>query len=612
MRLLTFLSALIALIALFRLPPVLAARDAYAPLAKQLPPQIAHEMRLSGVKGLSIAVVAGQDLVFSRGFGYADEARRIPAGPQTVYRVGSVSKAVTSFMAAKLVRERKMALDGDIRQLVPDFSMRSRSPGAPPVTPRMLMAHHSGLPSDVLAGMWTERPATLTEYIPSLAEESVAGPPVEQFRYSNVGYSLLGRAMENVTGLPFARAAREALFSPLGMGRSSFVLDETVSPRLAKGYTAGREVPSPALRDQPAGSLYSTAEDLSLLLRAVLAERANAAQGQGEDAATGAGRGLTSARDAASPRRTGLFEPGTLDETFKPQFPGLPLDFGLETGLGWMLSGMTLTDGRALAWHGGAALPYQAFWAVLPDDGIGVVILANTNEAAHFLPRLALKAASLALEAKTGVRLPPEPKTRRLKAAKPDPAELARVEGTYAATGARLGRVWREGDGLRMWLWDREVELSSAGRGVFLPREEQLFGLLSRAKPDVRLEFKRAAGHDALVLLGNPMPAPFGRVEPAPIPEAWTGRLGRWVTKSRGDMIEYRSLEIAVHDGVLAVRIGTAAGAEGAPESFAWHGLVPVSDGEAVIAGLGTGTGQAVRAVPGGLRHSGYVFTRER
>lgn len=602
-----FLALALAALLIFAAPghtasaaPGRATPDAYAQLKRQLPAFIAREMSLSGVKGLSIAVISGRDLVFSRGFGYADEARRIPAGPETVYRVGSVSKAVTSFVAAKLVREGRMALDGDIRTLVPEFSIRSRYPGAPPITPRMLMAHRSGLPSDVLAGMWTNHPVTLAGFIPTLAEESMAGPPVEQFRYSNVGYSLLGRAIENVTERPFAQAAREALFAPLGMRHSSFVLDEATSPHLAKGYMAGREVPSPALRDLPAGSLYSTAEDLSLLLRAVLAERAGASVSGGNP------------RPQTGPGVTDVFTPGTLDETFKPQFSGLPLDFGLETGLGWMLSGMSLTDGRALAWHGGAALPYQAFWAVLPADGVGVVILANTNEASHFLPRLALKAVSLALEAKSGVRLPPEPRPQRYRPARPDPAELARVEGIYAATGARLGRIWREGTGLRMWLWDREVTLTSAGRGVFLPREEQLFGLISRVSPDVRLEFRQAAGRDALVLLGNPMPAPFGRIGPAPIPKAWAERMGRWVTKSRGDSIEYRSIEIAVHDGVLAARIGTAAGVEGAPESFAWHGLTAVSDGEAVIAGLGTGTGSAVRAVPDGLYHSGYVFTRER
>ena len=561
----------------------MAAPDAYAPVTKRLTATIKREMAVNKVKGLSIALVDDQRVVWSRGFGYADEAAKVLATVDTVYRAGSISKVLTSMRAMQLREAGRLDIDADVRRVLPDFSVHSRF-GDKPITARMLMTHHSGLPTDVVAGMWTENPDTLAQFVPKIARESLASAPATEFRYSNVAYSLLGRMIETLDSKEFARSMQDGLLGPLGMNDSSYVMNARLWPRYAKGYQGDHEADRPTLRDQPTGALFTTVTDMGRFLSAVFAQ----------------GRGVVS--------------PGTLREMSRVQFPGLPLDFGHEMGLGWMLSGVRLKGGQPLVWHGGAALPFQAFCAMLPGEKLGVVILSNTQEASHFLSTLGIEALDLALEAKTGIKptpVPP-PATPLPVAVKED--GLARVVGAYATFSSLLGNVWQDAQGLRMWLWDRTVELEPVkgeeGRLTFLPRKEALFGLATQVMPDLSLEFTQAAGRDVLVLRGHAMPYPFEKMTPRPIPQAWKDRLGVYVTDQQGRGISYRSLELLELNGLLVAKIGVSNGMPDSPAAQSLFPLVPVSDDEAVIGGIGTGSGGVVRAEHGGLYHSGYDFRR--
>lgn len=552
--------------------------DAYSAMKTKLSKYIRKEMSLNSVKGLSIAVVDGQRVVWSQGFGYADEAAKVPAGPDTVYRAGSISKVVTSMHVLQLVQAGRLGLDDDMRAHVPEFSIRNRFADTPPITPRMIMSHHSGLPTDVVAGMWAEHPMTLAEYIPTLARESMAAPPATEWRYSNVAFSLLGRMIENIEGRGFAEAMRLGLLEPLGMRDSSYVLTAPLARRFSTGYRGGKPAPSPTLRDQPTGSLYCTVEDLSRFMSAVFADGA------------------------------GVIPPDGLRESLHAQLEGLPLDFGHRQGLGWMLSGLTLADGRPVAWHGGTAIPFQAFLAVEPDLKLGVAILANSEEASRFASTLAVKALDLAAEVKTGRAAPLPPRPAKPKAVELSRDQLAAYTGDYATLAGQLGSVWLDGGDLKMWLWDRTVDLMPLGNGKFLPRQEAMFGLATRAMPELSLEYRRVDGREALVLFGHPMPIPFEKISHRPVPEAWLRRLGAYSTDAPGEGICYKGIELALKDGLLTAAITVSTGVEGVPTAKAVFPLVPVSDDEAVIGGMGTGTGAVVRAEGNGLYHSGYDF----
>ena len=172
-------------------PTNIASGD-YVPAKQYLSAVIKQDMAKHDVKGLSIALIDDQKVVWVEGFGYADVANQVPATADTVYRIGSISKVLTATEIMRLAEQGKVDLDKAVTAYVPEFSIQNRFADSKPITLRALLAHHSGLPSDVLKGMWVDHPVSLTEYIMALHEESLASPP--QLLYKG-GSPVRGRAM---------------------------------------------------------------------------------------------------------------------------------------------------------------------------------------------------------------------------------------------------------------------------------------------------------------------------------------------------------------------------------------------------------------------------------
>ncbi|WP_243312169.1 serine hydrolase domain-containing protein [Fundidesulfovibrio agrisoli] len=586
MRRIVFTAALLAFAASLTLcPAARAARGTFTGV-KELEAEIRKNMSRYDIKGLSIAVVDDQHVLWAQAYGWADEAKGVPAELDTIFRMGSISKVVSSAHVMQLAEAGLVDLDADIRAYVPEFSIRSRFGPDPHITPRMLMSHHSGLPTDVVAGMWSEHPQALAAYIPSLAQESMAAPPAKLWRYSNVGFSLLGRMVEKVEGMGFDQAMRWSLLEPLGMASSSYVMTPELSPRYSQGYSGGKEAPRPALRDMPAGSLYSTAPDMAAFIQAMLA---------------GGG-------DVLSHR---FFR-----QMVTPQFPGLPLDFEFQMGLGFMLSGLNLSDGSRLIWHAGTALPFQAFMAMEPNRKLGVVVMANTQEAAHFISDLAVKALELAAASRPGAGARPVPGSRvfRPEAFRPEkltPEELATYAGDYAGEGGLLSTIRLVDGVLKASVEGRDVELTPARGGLLrLQAEKSLLPLLPKAGQEEYLEHMHPDGLDVLVLRGRARPVPLVKLQNKTIPAAWMARQGVYAASGECAGLCYKALALTVRDGQLMAVLGVSLPGGDAPAIPAVTPLVPLGDDQAVVAGLGIGSGATLRAEEDGLYYSGYHFKR--
>ncbi len=271
------------------------------------------------VKGLSIALVDGDQVVWQTGFGVADEKNRTPATSDTLYRVDSVSKVVTAVEVMRLLGQGGLGLDEPLSQALPDFFIHSRFHHSKPITLRSLLAHHSGMPAAYQQGMWVENPESLAQLIEDLKQDYLATPPQSFYKYSDLDYSLLGRLIEIQTRRPFAQAMRDGLLMPLGMDSSTFDLNPMVRERMAKGYQNGNETPPLYLRDIPSGGMVSSADDMARFIRFLF---------------TG---------------KPALVPPQILGSMYQEQFPGLPLDFGHHIGLGWMLNGLDFDGSQDLA-----------------------------------------------------------------------------------------------------------------------------------------------------------------------------------------------------------------------------------------------------------------------
>jgi CubicO group peptidase (beta-lactamase class C family) len=545
---------------------------------------IPEQMAKFNTEGLSIAIVDDQQIIWMRGFGFADVAGNKPASAQTVYRIGSISKLFTATEVMKLAETGKLDIDQPLNAYIHNFNIGNRFPNSAPMTLRAMLAHHSGLPSDYLKGMWVQHPESLAQLVTDLNQDELAAPPQTQYKYSNLDYSLLGRTIELTTHENFPDAMQHGLLNPLGMTHSSFLLTSELRELYSKKYRDGKEIATPRLRDQPAGSMLSNVADMSQFIKFVFADgRADGQQ---------------------------LIRPDSLKQMFTPQFPGLPLDFGYQVGLGWMLSGIDVPGAKQVAWHDGFYPPFISSLLLLPKQKLGVVVLANSEEAKNFVDQVAIKAMELALQAKYGIPLPPTEAPAKIKAVALSPQTLEHYTGNYVVF-CQASQLTRDGSDLKGNAMGNTFRLVPIAQDTFSP-EASVLGMFSVPLPTLQIQFMTAAGKDTALLRGLSAPFPFQKIVQYPIPQSWINRLGTYTTLS-DEQIEFQHLRLTIEDGILMARADVSSPIVQAKKQELKLALRPISDTEAIVVGLGRSEGGVVRVIKENgqdkLFYSGYVFT---
>ena len=163
--------------------------------------------------GLSVAVGAGGDIVWAEGFGSADLENQVKVAPDTPFRIGSASKALTSAAVGLLLEKDQLKLDDEIQTYVPTFPQKQW-----PVTLRQLMGHLAGVRND--AGdeepLLTRCERTV-EGLQRFAERPLLFEPGTQYRYSSYGWRLVSAAVEAAADEPLFTFMRKQIFEPLGM-----------------------------------------------------------------------------------------------------------------------------------------------------------------------------------------------------------------------------------------------------------------------------------------------------------------------------------------------------------------------------------------------------------
>jgi CubicO group peptidase (beta-lactamase class C family) len=539
---------------------------------------IPKEMRKNNVKALSIALVDGDKVIWCEGFGKADEKQKILATGDTLYRMGSVSKLFTATEILRLAAKKKLKLDAPIQKYIPQFSMRNRFDKTAPISPRSLLAHHSGLPGFRIKGMWGDQTETLEQLVSNLKEDSLVAPPQTFYKYSFLDYDLLGRVIEIQSRKDFATAMKENLLDPLGMD-SSFFGAVPEGSHLAQGYRDGKELPAIPVRDLPMAGMTSSAKDMSNFLRFLFSD---------------AGPGL--------------------EKMTEIQYPGLAMDFGHKVGLGWMLSGLE-TDGlEGMAWHDGAYPPYYSALAVLPKEKLGVVLLSNTSETQKMANDVAQRALKLMLEAKTGLKTPlDKPKINMPPEVKVPEETLDRYSGTYSALG-QATEISRNGSILSAKITDFRLDLVPVAQNIFVPRFVLLI-LFPITFPQYPLEFSTVDGGEFAVLKGLPFPVPLEKIAPVPIPEAWKNRLGEYTVENSDHQLEFQKVVLGEANGFLTVSIRISMDVLDLRDKDFRVIIRPVSEDDAVVTGLFYGDGCTLHASEGKgptrISYSGYTFVKK-
>ena len=236
----------------------------------------AAEFEKNKVGSITVGVVHGRKLIWTRSYGYADIEKKELATKDSVYRIGGMTIKFTALMLLQLVEEGKIGISDPVDKYFPEINtIQGRDPEAPPVTFLQLANHTSGIanePDDVAT--YTRGPVADWEktLIAALPRTKFIARPGARWAYSNVGYAILGAALARVAGASYTSYVEQKIFAPLGMKHTSFAPNALTKPLLAKGYVVSGEKVDATVPERehegrgykvPSGSVYSTVGDLA-------------------------------------------------------------------------------------------------------------------------------------------------------------------------------------------------------------------------------------------------------------------------------------------------------------------------------------------------------------
>jgi CubicO group peptidase (beta-lactamase class C family) len=342
-------------------------------LEARLQPAIERMMIEGRVPSATIALVAGDRVVWSGGFGVSNLWARTLAVPSTVYLIGSTFKAMSTVALLQQMEQGRFALDHPVSQYLTDLRIRGEDPGTP-ITFRHLLTHTSGLPVAFDPYLvWSDSvPPPLDEYLARDLE--VISPPMDSVRYSNLAYSLVAHLVARFSGQPYREYMQREIFDPLAMVNTAFDPTPHMGERLAVPYmfdaATGAQVPAPRLKASvwPAGIVYGTVLDQANWLIANL------------------NGGVFRGRRIISEHTLEQMHTRQWDEFAGPMEE---IGFGNATtgyGLTWWT---TVHNGERYFAHSGSVPGYTAFLLGNRDRRLGFAILTNGNRAHPHLVRLA-------------------------------------------------------------------------------------------------------------------------------------------------------------------------------------------------------------------------------
>ncbi|MDP2343371.1 MAG: serine hydrolase domain-containing protein [Deltaproteobacteria bacterium] len=504
------------------------------------------------------------------------------------FRVGSISKLLSSLTTLAVRDEGKLGLDDPITSVIPYFKMQSRFDDVV-ITPRQLMGHKSGLPNTMLRGMYGDVLTPIAEQTRQVSSVWAARPPGTTFLYSDLGFTVLGTVVEAAAGQPFADVVASRLFGPLGMTQSSFVPTKEIIPAVINGAVYVENPPITL----PANGAVSSPRDLGRLAQLLLRANANSS--------------VALERIAAEALAPGT--PASLDVDFRT-------GFGINENAAWA------RDIGPIHWHSGQTPAFTAELIVSPKAGVAVVVMTNTHEAG-FLPSITgWEIMATAIEAATGKRVQHPVDVE----AAADPifttAELDAFAGMYPTEYGAIS-VQREGSRLVGRAFEEVLDLQPTTKRTFLP-SILAFGAL-RVHPDLLRGIELSFGdvddpvtgkRQGLFSTQRGLKILRGvKIEPKPLSSSWTARAGHWKNPAQAnDQLTIEGADVVVEGGFLMLKVSVSR----TPRPLVIP-LDPLDDATALTAGIGRFLGETVTvtrdgALPDQREHIvilGYPLERE-
>jgi CubicO group peptidase (beta-lactamase class C family) len=317
---------------------------------------------------VGVGVVAGEELVFARGYGFRDYEKKLPFTPQTLFQIASNTKLFTAVAAGMLVEEGKLEWDKPVRDYVPAVRFHDDRLNAS-VTLRDMLAHRTGITRHDT--IWFKSSFSRKELFERLRYLEPTEPIRHTYLYNNMMYMAVGYLIELVTGSTWEEFVRNRILLPLGMDHTVFSIADMVRHEdCAVPFTEWRDTTEihriPYYEDTagiaPAGAIISSIDELSRWLIAIM----NQGKYQGRQ----------------------VVPPAVLKATMEPAI-AIPNTLGETRGFWELLNavyGMGRVTasyrGRLLANHGGALGGFYSQVSCMPQDGLGAIVFVIGNHCA--------------------------------------------------------------------------------------------------------------------------------------------------------------------------------------------------------------------------------------
>lgn len=375
-----------------------------------------------GIPGAALALVRHNQIILVQGFGVREQGTQQPVTPQTIFAIGSTTKAMNAMLIARLVDEGVVAWDQPIAELWPDFRLSD-----PAVTPQIRLRDSlnmsSGLPRADLA--WSGVELTSEQVMHSLADLPVVAPRGQTFHYNNQmvatgGYvaALAAGGQYGRLGEAYANLLQSRVFAPIGMESATLSREVAqANPNRATPHDFnldGEVLPtySPAdLHIAPAGGVSANVLDMARFV-------------------------MTQLNRGAAPDGSQVVSAENLMETWQPQVKVFP---DSHYGMGWFIESY---GGVEMIWHDGDVLGFKSLLAFIPEADVGLVLLTNRTISYGFSNsvRYRLIEATYDLDIEAGAQYKAQwdsfmeaiPELRASLEATLPPAEVAPYLGQYS------------------------------------------------------------------------------------------------------------------------------------------------------------------------------------
>lgn len=306
------------------------------------------KMEKNNIPGLAVAITRNDQIIFSKGYGKT--ADQSPISTDTPFAIASLSKSFTALAVMQLVEAGRLDLDRPITQYIPSFKLNDTRGSA--ITARQLLNHTSGITDTVYPDMTVNpQPDSLEDVVQRLHAVTLHSDPGKEFHYNNTNYQLLAWIVEVVSKEKFPDYLQRHIFKPLEMNSTLDVSNTNQFDygSLPKGHYLlfGKPIATaePEWFVEGAAGMVSTVNDMA--------------------------KWLIVQQNNGKYRHAQLLSPEGISSMHSPTGPSNSY------GLGWEIP--KTEDGKKQIQHGGILWTYKAEELLLPEQGLGIVILFNSG-----------------------------------------------------------------------------------------------------------------------------------------------------------------------------------------------------------------------------------------